>query len=72
MSSAIGEGGDFTLDVLASDTIENVKAQLQDILGIPPHQQCLTLEGVRLEDGRTLADYNIQGFAEIIVERWAV
>ena len=60
--------GDFTLDVETSDTIENVKAKLHTILRIPPHQQRLTFADVRLEDGRTLADYNMKGFAALTVE----
>ena len=53
-------GKTTTLEMEASDTVDMVQSKIEDTAGIPRGQRCLIFAGRKLEDGRTLAHYNVQ------------
>ena len=53
-------GADFEVEVTPSFLVEHLKSSIWDLGNAPPDMQRLIFAGHQLEDGRKLADYNIQ------------
>ena len=66
-------GPRILLDVMPFDTIDNVKAKIEDKDGLPdfpPPLQHLRFEGIQLADGRTLKYYDIH-HGDTVQLRWS-
>ena len=53
-------GTTVSLEVDCQDTVEEIKRMIMDQDGISPNQQFLIFEGIQLEAGATMHDYNIK------------
>ena len=58
-------GKAITLEVQASDTIENIKREIQDKINLPLHQQRLMFAGNQLKNSFMLCDYKIQNLCTL-------
>ena len=54
-----------TLEVNATDSILELKREIQDMTGVPLKQQCLSFAGIELENECTIFAYNIQNKSSI-------
>jgi|EP01047_Picozoa_sp_COSAG01_P070382 hypothetical protein len=61
-------GKQMVLEARYTDTVASVKAQIQDMEGIPPAQQCLVYDRMALDDARTLAGCGIQRESTLLLE----
>jgi ubiquitin C len=52
-------GKTVTLQVEATERIEDVRAKIQDKVSVPPENQRLVYAGKQLADGNTLQDYSV-------------
>lgn len=60
-------GKTIALDVESGDSIDNVKQKVQNAAGVSATEQYLYYGGKFLNNGRTLADYNIQKESTLLV-----
>ncbi|XP_072343009.1 polyubiquitin-like [Scyliorhinus torazame] len=61
------KGKTSTYDVLPSESVRDFRARVQRQEGVPANQQRLVYQSKQLEDGHSLADYNIQSESTIFL-----
>ena len=52
-------GKNITLEVEPNDSVEAIKAKIQEKEGVPPNKQVIIYKGKMLHEGKTMSDYNI-------------
>ena len=55
----IRTGETFRIQVNPTNTIENIKQKIHNVISVLPDRQRLVFEGKILEDSKTLQDYNV-------------
>ena len=59
------DGRTITLTVTPEDSVSRIRGMIHDRVGVPPDQQRLLHMGKTLEDGWSLADYNVENESTI-------
>ena len=59
VSVTLPSGKQMILDVNASDTVADLKAEIELKEGVPAHQHCLAYDDEELEDDRSLLSYDL-------------
>jgi ubiquitin len=58
-------GRHYTIEVESSDTVDSLKAKVEELEGVPAKQQRLLIGGRQLEDGHILSKYKVKEFATV-------
>ena len=56
----------YSIEVESSDTVDSLKAKVEELEGVPAKEQRLIFAGRQLEDGHKLSDYNVVEFSSLL------